>query len=99
MLTIKVFQNNEHLKNIKAQAEIRAALAVTKALFGCHDMTITGNEIQKEKAKETDFFADLEKFKAGIDSIDSETDLALMIEIINARLQSKAKSNKVKKVA
>lgn len=99
LLTIKVFQNNEHLKTIKAQAEIRAALSVTKALFGCHDMTITGNEIQKEKAKETDFFADLEAFKAGIDSVDSETDLALMLEIIQARLTAKAKTSKVKKVA
>lgn len=44
-------------------------------------------------------FSNLELFKGKIDQIESETDLALMIEIINARLESKAKSNKVKKVA
>lgn len=98
LMTIKVFQNNEVLKTIKAQAEMVAAITVTKALFGCHDVTITGNEVQKKQAKATDYFSNLEAFKAGIDSVENADDLALMMEIIQARLNAQAQAQH-KKVA
>ena len=98
LMTIKVFQNNDVLKTIKAEAEMVAALAVTKALFGCHDVTITGNEVQKAKAKDTDYFNNLESFKAGIDTVDSADDLVLMMEIIQARLEAQTQAQH-KKVA
>lgn len=98
LMTIKVFQNNEVLKDIKAQAEMVAALAVTKALIGCHDVTITGNEVQKKQAKATDYFSNLEAFKAGIDTVENADDLALMLEIIQARLNAQAQAQH-KKVA
>lgn len=101
LLTIKVFQNNEMLKSIKAQAETIAALTVTKALIGCHDMTITGNETNKAKVSEENYFSNLEMFKAGIDTVENSTDLALMLEIIQAKLDSQVKQAKTqtKKVA
>lgn len=102
LLTIKVFQNNEMLKSIKAQAETIAALTVTKALLGCHDMTITGNETNKAKVSEDNYFSNLEMFKAGIDTVENSTDLALMLEIIQAKLDSQVKTQaktQTKKVA
>lgn len=102
LLTIKVFQNNDMLKSIKAQAETIAALTVTKALIGCHDVTLTGNEVKKAIVKEHKHFSNMEMFKAGIDTVDNATDLVLMMEIIQAKLDAQAQpvaQAKTKKVA
>lgn len=112
LMTIQTFSKNTQLQRMKNEllwqvAETMIfyfALAANPHKINAYQKAYGQAQRDKQALKPTldnlpIEFSNLEIFKNKIDQIESDSDLALMLEIINTRLQSKAKSNKIKKVA